>query len=197
MNKAFAALCAVGLLVVAGCRPTTDRTEAREAGAEAAPGGTARTSQQAGNPVQPGAEQITPETLPAEIAVGNTVETLPGNAVAPPPAVADLAIPRTYQGRWGLVAADCTSTRGDAKGLLVIDGRTLRFYESVGTLRERQPSSANGFTGVFDFTGEGMSWQRTITLQRSGEQLRRTESASEQGPVDLTYTRCPVSRSSA
>lgn len=117
-----------------------------------------------------------------------------GNEVEPPPAVADLAIPREYQGRWGLLAADCTSTRGDAKGLLIINGRTLRFYESVGTLRERKPASANEFTGVFDFTGEGMTWQRTITLERNADKLRRVEEGSEQGPVDLTYTACPGSR---
>src|SRR5678815_313320 len=26
-------------------------------------------------------------------------------------------IPEQYRGRWGMVAADCTSTKGDAKGL--------------------------------------------------------------------------------
>ena len=190
-------MCALGFIVATSCRPASDRTEAQEAGAEAAPGGAGRTSAKIGNPVEPGAEQITPETLPSAMAGTNLAESATRNAVESAPAVASLAIPRAYQGRWGLVAADCTSTRGDAKGLLIIDGRTLRFYESVGTLRERQPSSANSFTGVFDFTGEGMKWQRTITLHQSGEQLRRTEEASEQGPVDLIYKRCPASRSSA
>ena len=36
------------------------------------------------------------------------------------------------QGNWGMVPADCTSTRGDNKGLLRITATTLQFYESLG-----------------------------------------------------------------
>ena len=39
-------------------------------------------------------------------------------------------IPAALQGRWGLTPGDCTSALGDAKGLLVINGRELRFYKS-------------------------------------------------------------------
>src|SRR5690349_16626028 len=40
------------------------------------------------------------------------------------------AIPASLQGRWGLSPMDCTSTRGDAKGLLIIGPADLKFYES-------------------------------------------------------------------
>jgi hypothetical protein len=94
-------------------------------------------------------------------------------------------IPNRYRGRWGLVAADCTSTRGDAKGLITVGDRTIRFYESVGTLAEARPAIATAFSGRFEFTGEGMNWERVITLSRTGDTLTR---ADEDGR--FTYTRC-------
>lgn len=173
-------------LLASGCRPSSDRTEAQEAGA-AASGGSAQ-SRSVGDPVQPGANQITPETLPAAPAIEDTAEPLAdnpaANAVDTPPA-ATPAIPQRYQGRWGMVAADCTSTQGDAKGLLTINDRTLRFYESTGTLAEQLPAIATSFSGRFAFTGEGMAWQRVVTLTLSGDTLTR---ADETGT--FTYSRC-------
>jgi hypothetical protein len=91
-----------------------------------------------------------------------------------------------------LVPADCTSTRGDAKGLITVGDRTIRFYESVGTLGEVRPATTAGFSGQFAFTGEGMTWQRQMALARTGDKLRRTEPAADGQPaVNLTYTACP------
>ena len=42
------------------------------------------------------------------------------------------AIPASLHGRWGLTPADCTSTRGDAKGLLIVSADGLKFYEFAG-----------------------------------------------------------------
>ena len=94
-------------------------------------------------------------------------------------------IPAEYQGRWGMVPADCTSTRGDAKGLITIDSKTIKFYESRATLKERRPAIATSFAGLFAFTGEGQEWTRVETLTRAGDRLKR---ADEEGSYD--YTRC-------
>ena len=103
----------------------------------------------------------------------------------PPEEAAAAAIPAQYRGRWGLVPADCTSTRGDAKGLITIDGRTVRFYESVATLKERRPAKATSFSGLFAFTGEGEKWEKVMTFTRAGDTLLRAE---ENGR--FTYRRC-------
>lgn len=180
-----ALLLLVAATALAGCRPWGDRQDAAESGAVAAGGdGGGRV----GDPVKRGAEKATPETLPRNLAVADANQT---NEVAPP--ASDLVIPPPFRGRWGLVPADCEQDRSDAKGLLTIGERTLRFYESAGTLRERQAAAAPSFAGVFAFTGEGMNWERTITLTRDGNQLRRVEDGGEEGPVDLTYTACPAS----
>lgn len=101
-------------------------------------------------------------------------------------------IPAGMQGRWGIVPADCTSTRGDAKGLLAIDGSTLRFYESVGTLGEVRERSDSRLHAAFAFMGEGMEWNRdeVLTLEDGGKALVRREIGDEASPVPLRYARC-------
>lgn len=101
-------------------------------------------------------------------------------------------IPTPIQGRWGLVPADCTSTRGDAKGLLTIDGTTLKFYESVATLDEIEEAGETRIRADFDFTGEGMTWQRDVTLdvQDGGKMLIRREYGEDAAPGPFRYTKC-------
>lgn len=94
-------------------------------------------------------------------------------------------IPAQYRGRWGMGAADCTSTRGDAKGLITIADRTIRFYEAIATLKEQRPAIATSFAGHYGFTGEGQTWEKVVTLTRTGNTLKR---ADDEGSYN--YTRC-------
>ena len=103
----------------------------------------------------------------------------------PPGTPESMLIPGQYRGRWGMVAADCEQGRSDAKGLLTIGEKTLVFYESTGTLKERRPAIATSFAGLFDFTGEGQKWSKVITFTRTGDTLKRAEEAGT-----FTYRRC-------
>ncbi len=94
-------------------------------------------------------------------------------------------IPAQYRGRWGMVPGDCTSTRGDAKGLITIGDTSIRFYEAVATLKEQRPAIATSFSGLFAFTGEGQNWQKVMTLTRTGDTLKRAEESGT-----FTYQRC-------
>ncbi len=94
-------------------------------------------------------------------------------------------IPAQYRGRWGMVAADCTSTRGDAKGLITIGDTSIRFYESTATLNDQRPAIATSFSGLYGFTGEGQTWEKVVTLTRTGDTLKR---ADDEGSYN--YTRC-------
>ena len=182
--------CVLLILALCACQPAGDQARSREATAEGGAIGATQPTD-GGDPVAKGAENVVlpPIENIVETASGNdtAVPSQPTNTTAPVPAVADLAIPPRYQGRWGLVPADCTSTRGDAKGLITVDGRTIRFYEAVATLAERRPAIATSFSGRFTVTGEGMNWERVITLTREGDTLTR---ADEDG--SFTYTRCPA-----
>lgn len=94
-------------------------------------------------------------------------------------------IPAQYQGRWGMVPADCTSTRGDAKGLMTIGDTSIRFFESTATLTEQRPAIATSFAGLFAFRGEGQSWEKVMTFTRTGDTLKR---ADQEG--SFTYNKC-------
>ncbi len=125
------------------------------------------------------------ETLPpSEEAGAPTDSGVNGDISATEPSTPD-SIPSQYRGRWGLVAADCTSTRGDAKGLIVINEGTIKFYESLATLKEQRPAIATGFSGLFNFTGEGQSWTKVMTFTRTGNSLKRADSDG-----NFSYTRC-------
>lgn len=110
-------------------------------------------------------------------------------AAEPPVAVTATAtaIPAALQGRWGLAPADCTSTRGDAKGLLAIDGTELRFYESRAVPLPGVQVGDASIRGDFRFTGEGQEWTRFERLERNGANLVRTESNPA---ASYTYAKC-------
>jgi hypothetical protein len=120
------------------------------------------------------------------------IETLPPDETVVDPdneTTAEATIPESMQGRWGLVPADCTSTRGDAKGLLTITADTLKFYESRATLTKVVGNWPEKLKAEFAFTGEGQSWTRTETLSltNSSNTLVRED---EELAQPLRYARC-------
>lgn len=156
-----------------------------------------------GNSEDPGPAQSASPAHPEPAAPWDVREADDGAAdVAPAPAsptsaepdIASSAsqIPPSVRGRWGLVAADCTSMHGDAKGLLTIDATSLRFYESVGKLTRVRESDANHILADFTFSGEGMTWKRSMTLdsQDGGLTLIRRENGADAAPGPFKYTRC-------
>ena len=130
-------------------------------------------------------EALPPSESPSDETAANDTAPLneadDGGSEAP----AATLIPAQYRGRWGVVAADCTSTRGDAKGLMTVGDTSIRFYESTAALQEQRPAIATSFSGVFSFTGEGQTWERVMTLTRTGDTLKRA-----QADGNFTYQRC-------
>ena len=112
----------------------------------------------------------------------------PANAAAAQSIPATEAkIPAVLHGRWGLTPADCTSTRGDAKGLLIVGPAELKFYESRAVPGPDSTTSADSISGKFAFTGEGQTWTKFQALELQGQQLVRTES----NPMEsFTDARC-------
>jgi hypothetical protein len=142
-------------------------------------------------PAKPTAEE-TATTLP-EPAPGATAPSSGAGSASSEPAAVPSAIPAALQGRWGLVDADCTSTRGDAKGLLTVDADTLKFYESVAKLGTIKSGSATALEGEFAFTGEGQSWNLDVALRSpdGGKTLVRKDTGPDAMPGTLTYAKCP------
>ena len=126
------------------------------------------------------------------------IETLPPSEEAGPPAADNAAangtapataVPAAFHGRWGMVPADCTSTRGDNKGLITVDSTSIKFYESRATLAEVTGDAPENFTGDFNFTGEGQTWTKpqNLKLTASSNTLIRSETDPA---MSHTYKRC-------
>lgn len=115
------------------------------------------------------------------VATGGSSARLPMNA-----------IPTALRGRWGMVRNDCTSIHGDAKGLLEIGANRLTFYESRGTLAKISEIEPTRLRALYDFEGEGQSWQRDMVLevQDGGQSLIRKEYGDGSSPESYHYTRC-------
>ncbi len=116
----------------------------------------------------------------------------PPNGVATPGGAAvnqasAASIPTALQGRWGMTPADCTSTRGDAKGLLIVRSNGLQFYESRAVPASNVEVSADSIGADFAYTGEGQTWTKFQTLTLEKEKLVRTESSPM---ASFTYARC-------
>ena len=144
----------------------------------------------------PVAEEANTDSLPAPAASSTTdpsgAAPPPNDNARPSPAsgsqpAAAATIPAALHGRWGLAPADCTSTPGNAKGLLTVSARELRFYESRAVPAGNVNASADSFSADFAFTGEGMEWTKFQTLQLQDDQLVRTESDPM---ASFTYARC-------
>jgi hypothetical protein len=129
------------------------------------------------DPVANGANAIT--------SVPSTTTNAPAPAGGPPEIASSTTestpsakplIPTALQGRWGLTPGDCTSALGDAKGLLVINSRELRFYESRAVPSPGVTVDRDSMTGNFAFTGEGERWTRFENFELRNHALVRTES---------------------
>ena len=129
--------------------------------------------------------------LPADPATQPDARTMNAENAATS-ATGSTLIPAAFQGRWGLNPADCTSTKGDAKGLLTIGDARLTFYESKGTFVKMLGATATSFDARYSFMGEGQTWKRTERLKLvDGKLQRRTDAEpGQEPPVNLTYQRC-------
>ena len=131
-------------------------------------------------PAVSGVDQpVTGQVLP----VGNATEA----PAAGSPEDAATTFPAALHGRWGLVPADCTSTRGDAKGLVTISSDEVRFYESVAKPSKVVERTDSRIRGEFDFVGEGGTWTNHMIWSAAGDKLTRVDSEEDSR---LVYTRC-------
>ena len=141
------------------------------------------------DPVAKGAENTATLPAPADVAPDPTAAP-PANAVSSANAAqpaAGMKIPAAFHGRWGMTPQDCTSTRGDAKGLLTISADEMRFYESVARPRDELDVHPSSISGDFSFTGEGQSWTKFQALRLQGRELVRTESNPT---ASYSYAKC-------
>lgn len=98
--------------------------------------------------------------------------------------------PSGYQGRWAKTAGDCRSDAEPSENVISLQGRLLKFYESVGTMTEGKRITSKTMQAEFDFVGEGEKWTKNIAFEMSKnrEKLRRIDG---DGGMTYHYVRCP------
>jgi hypothetical protein len=152
-------------------------------------------------PAEPAPEASAPSTFAPPSVPSVEVEPTPADseaAAAPTPSpspretTAATEIPKSIRGRWGLVPADCTSKLGDAKGLLTVSAKQLKFYESVAKLGKVQEAEESRVRATFNYSGEGQAWTQDVVLdvQDGGKTLIRRDYGRDALPGPLKYVRC-------
>lgn len=123
-----------------------------------------------GNDAQPAivanivdADRSTPSPAPANAIIAPPDQ--PTEVVNPQPAI----IPASVQGRWTGESDRCDDRAAPLE--LTVAPDRLVFHESVGTVRSVRIGEDGGIAIDASFTGEGQSWQRTLTLTRTGDRL--------------------------
>lgn len=134
------------------------------------------------------ADPLPDQTAPANAAASAS----PAAGTAAGTAALPKSIPNAMVGRWALVPADCTSTKGDAKGLMIIGAATIRFYESTANLAKVTERTDTMLRAQYAFSGEGMEWQREMVLKVAGggKKLIREEFGQDAAQGPMTYTSC-------
>lgn len=104
----------------------------------------------------------------------------------------DAAIPSAIQGRWALKAADCAAKRGTDLTALVIDAKSLSFFESHGELAHIRERAAERLVADYKFSGEGQDWDRLmqLTVVEGGKTLVRRDYGEGAAGEPMRYTRC-------
>ncbi len=89
-------------------------------------------------------------------------------------------------------APDCGARPGTDLTALVIDAKTLRFFESAGDLARVRDRDANRIVADYKFSGEGQQWDRLMLLGLAdgGKTLVRRDYGDGAAPDAMRYTRC-------
>jgi hypothetical protein len=153
---------------------------------------TAAINESADAPKNPAA---VPSERPAQTDIAAGASGPDGTLGKPSPLETNV-IPAKFRGRWGMVPADCTSKRGDSKGLMTIEANSIRFYESVAKPSILTLVGDRRIDGNFAASGEGQQWTllMQLGLDEDGKSLTRIvdegDSAPDRAGNRFTYRRC-------
>lgn len=180
------------LLLLAGCSGGSDGTDGND---DKAPAAEEQAADAPAGPSQNAPAQPAPAAGGASDA---DLAYVADPSVAPPKApeagvgIGVQAIPVAIRGRWALKAEDCGARPGTDLTALVIDAKTLRFFESAGDLARVRDRDANRIVADYKFSGEGQQWDRLMLLGLAdgGKTLVRRDYGDGAAPDAMRYTRC-------
>lgn len=119
--------------------------------------------------------------------------TTPSSADQPvadvPLEIAISQFPSGYQTEWAMTQAGCARDEDTSAQIMSLQGRLVKFPESIGTMIQGKRMTSRTMEAEFDFVGEGEKWTKAMRFEMSPDRQRLTR-------IDLAdghrtqYTRC-------
>jgi hypothetical protein len=98
--------------------------------------------------------------------------------------------PGGYQGRWARTQAGCADDPENSEQMMSLQGKLVKFHESVGTMTAGKRMTSKTMEAEFDFVGEGEKWSKTIAFEMTEDRKRITRTDKDDG-ASYQYVQCP------
>lgn len=116
------------------------------------------------------------------------------SAIAPvadvPLEIAISQFPGGYQGRWARTQAGCADDPENSEQMMSLQGKLIKFHESIGTMTAGKRTTSKTMEAEFDFVGEGEKWSKTIAFEMTEDRKRITRTDKDDG-TSYQYVQCP------
>lgn len=98
--------------------------------------------------------------------------------------------PGGYQGRWATTQAGCADDPENSPQMMSLQGKLVKFHESIGTMTAGKRTTSKTMEAEFDFVGEGEKWSKPIAFELSEDRKRITRTDGDDGK-SYQYVQCP------
>jgi hypothetical protein len=115
------------------------------------------------------------------------VVSLPKDA---PLEIAINQFPSGYQGRWATTAAQCANDPENSEQMMSLQGKLVKFHESIGTMTAGKRMTSRAMEADFEFVGEGEKWNKRMAFEMSEDRKSLTRIDKDDGAT-YRYVQCP------
>lgn len=98
--------------------------------------------------------------------------------------------PGGYQGRWAATQAACADDPQNSPQVMSVQGRLVKFHESIGTMTAGKRMTSKTMEAEFEFVGEGEKWSKAIMFELSEDRKRITRTDKDDNTA-YQYVQCP------
>lgn len=98
--------------------------------------------------------------------------------------------PGGYQGRWATSAAGCADDPEHSPVMMSLQGKLVKFHESIGTMTAGKRKTSKTMEAEFEFVGEGEKWNKSFAFELSEDRKRLTRTDGDDGSSH-SYVQCP------
>ena len=116
--------------------------------------------------------------------------TSPATSADVPLEIALNQFPSGYQARWAMTPAGCADDPETSEQMMSLQGKLVKFHESVGTMTAGKRKTSKTMEAEFEFVGEGEKWNKSMAFELSEDRKRLTRTDKGDGTT-YQYVQCP------